>query len=191
VAALTGSGNPPDPPRPLDLIALALTGLPLGASLGALTNAVNGRVSPLYFITILGWDAGIDVPTAAIGQGVFEGLLYGAVLSVLFTAAVGWITRAACPYGLAVRYQIGIFLGSLACWMVGGACAVGLALLSPEFYRSAFIGVPGEREAMLRYAWVGGSIWGVELGGVASALLAVVLLRARWRLRAGPGAVRS
>jgi hypothetical protein len=150
---------------------------------GGLTNAVNGRVSPVYFVTILGWEPGIDVGAAAIGQGIFEGLLYGAVLSVLFTAAVGWITRAACPYALAAKYQLGIFLGALACWVIGGLCAVGLALLSPEFYRSAFIGVPLEREAMLRYAWVGGSIWGVELGGVASALLAVVLLRARWRLR--------
>ncbi len=37
---------------------------------------------------------------------------------------------------------------------------------------------------MLRYAWVGGSIWGTELGGLLSVILGVVVLRANWR-RAG------
>lgn len=172
----------PPPPRPVDLSALAVTGVLLGAATGALTNAVNGWVSPLYFVTILGWEEGHDVQSAAIGQGIFEGVLLGGVLSVLFAAAVGWISRAACPYALAVRYLIGTFLAALACWTAGGLCAVAMALVSPGFYRSTFIGFPEGLEAMLRYAWVGGSLVGVELGAVASAILAVVLFQARWRL---------
>ena len=57
---------------------------------------------------------------------------------------------------------------------------VGLASLSPEFYRRAFLGVPAEPGPMLRYAWVGGSIWGAELGGLASVILGLVILRSNW-----------
>ena len=58
---------------------------------------------------------------------------------------------------------------------------MGLATLSPEFYRSAFVGVPNEFGPMLRYAWVGGSIWGAEFGGLVSVVVGLVILRANWR----------
>ena len=67
------------------------------------------------------------------------------------------------------------------CWAFGGLAAMGLATLSPDFYRQAFIGVPNEFGAMLRYAWVGGSIWGAELGGLVSVVVGLVVLRANWR----------
>jgi len=38
-----------DQSRTVSLIGLGLTGVVLGAALGAVTNAVNGWVSPLYF----------------------------------------------------------------------------------------------------------------------------------------------
>jgi hypothetical protein len=63
---------------------------------------------------------------------------------------------------------------------------MGLAVLSPEFYRRAFIGVPEEFGSMLKYAWVGGSIWGLELGGLLSVVLGLVVLRGNWlRSRSG------
>jgi hypothetical protein len=58
---------------------------------------------------------------------------------------------------------------------------MGLATLSPEFYRHAFIGVPTDHGAMIRYAWVGGSIWGAEFGGFVSLVVGLVVLRANWR----------
>jgi hypothetical protein len=48
-------GKTAAPSRPFDLAALAVTGVAAGGVLGAAVNAVNGRVSPLYFVTILGW----------------------------------------------------------------------------------------------------------------------------------------
>jgi len=44
-----------DQHRPLALIGLAVTGILIGAALGALTNSINGLVSPLYFRNVLGW----------------------------------------------------------------------------------------------------------------------------------------
>ena len=74
-----------------------------------------------------------------------------------------------------------IVAATYACWVLGGLIAMGLAALSPEFYRRAFIGVPQEFGPMLRYAWVGGSIWGAEFGGLLSLAIGLVLFRAKWR----------
>jgi hypothetical protein len=63
---------------------------------------------------------------------------------------------------------------------------MGLAAPSPEFYRRAFIGVPEEFGPMLGYAWAGGSIWGLELGGLLSVVLGLIVLRGNWlRSRSG------
>ena len=59
--------------------------------------------------------------------------------------------------------------------------AMGLATLSPEFYRKAFIGVPDEFVPMLRYAWVGGSIWGAMFGCLLAAVISLVSFVVRSR----------
>jgi hypothetical protein len=169
--------------RPFDLGATALTGVLAGGALGAVTNAVNGWVSPRYFVTILGWNDVEDVWRASIAQGLFEGLLFGFFFSMIFTTVSGLITRSACPYAFAFRHLLGILAGALVCWGLGGMAAMGLAALSPEFYRRAFFGVPAEFGPMIRYAWVGGSIWGIELGGLAAVILGLVVLRSNWRHR--------
>ena len=43
------------PSRPTALAGIALTGILAGAFIGGTTNAVNGFVSPTYFINILRW----------------------------------------------------------------------------------------------------------------------------------------
>jgi hypothetical protein len=173
--------NTGQPIRPLTLVGIVVTGVSFGAGLGAVTNAVNGWVSPLYFVTILRWQGVEDVWRASIAQGIVEGLLSGVIFSLVFAAGVGVITRAACSYRFAVRYLLGILAGALVCWLIGGVAAIGLASLSPEFYRRAFIGVPEQFGPMLAYAWVGGSIWGLQLGGLVSVVLGLVVLRAKWR----------
>jgi hypothetical protein len=176
----TGKRDDPTRTRPLDLAAIAVIGVLASGFLGATTNAVNGRVSPRYFVTVLGWRGVEDVWRASIAQGAFEGLLFGVFFSLVFTTAAGIITGAACPFGFAFRHLLGILGGAYLCWALGGLAGVGLASLSPEFYRHAFIGVPDTTGPMLRYAWVGGSIWGAELGGLVSVILGLVVLRANW-----------
>ena len=169
--------------RPLDLAAIAVMGVALSGFLGATTNAVNGLVSPLYFVTILGWRDVADVWRASIAQGLFEGLQFGILFSLVFTTACGLITGAACPFRVAAKHLLGILGGSYACWALGGLAGVALACLSPEFYRHTFYGVPAEPGPMIRYAWVGGSIWGAEFGGVIAVILRLVILRSNWRHR--------
>jgi hypothetical protein len=167
--------------RPLALAAIAVSGVLASGFLGGSTNAVNGAVSPTYFVTILGWQAVENVWRASIAQGVFEGLLFGIFFSLLFTVVTGIMTGASCSFGFALKHLLAILGGSYVCWAIGGLAAVGLATLSPEFYRRAFIGVPERFGPMLRYAWVGGSIWGAEFGGLVSVVVGLAILRANWR----------
>jgi hypothetical protein len=183
------------PARPGALAGIALCGVLASGLLGGTTNAVNGLVSPAYFVTILGWQGVEDVWRASIAQGVFEGLLFGVFFSLAFSVATGIMTGVGCTFGFAFQHLLGILGGAYLCWAFGGLVAMGLATLSPEFYRRAFIGVPAEQGAMLRYAWVGGSIWGAELGGLVCLVIGQVVLRANWRRQVsvggGPGQLTS
>lgn len=163
------------------IIAVALTCVIMGAFIGALTNMVNGAVSSLYFQNIMRWHDVQDVWRASVAQGVFEGLIYGILLAAVFTAVFGVVTKGECPYSKVFPFMLGIFVAVLGCWAFGGIIAMGLATLSPEFYRRTFIGVPDEGGPMLRYAWVGGSIWGGMFGGLLSAILGSVIFRIKWK----------
>jgi hypothetical protein len=173
--------------RPLTLFAIAVSGVLASAFLGGSTNAINGLVSPRYFVTIMRWHDVADVWRASIAQGMFEGFCFGLFFSLVFTAGTGIITGASCRYGFACKHLLGILGAAYICWAIGGLAGMGLAALSPEFYSRTFIGVPQEFGERMAYAWVGGSIWGVELGGLVSVALGLVVLRANWkRLRRQP-----
>ncbi len=169
--------------RPLHLFCLATTGVVAGVLMGAFTNAVNGRISPLYFVNIMGWPKDDSVWRAAIAQGIFEGLIFGIVLSFIFTTVVGIVSRASCPYRLGLGYLFVIIVVALGGWVLGGLFAMGLAVLSPEFYRSAFYGVPLNSGEMLKYAWVGGSIIGLQLFAFLAVIFISIIFRSQWRKR--------
>jgi hypothetical protein len=176
-------------PRPLSVAAIAVVGVLASGFLGGSTNAVNGAVSPTYFVTILYWHNVEDVWRASIAQGIFEGLLFGIFFSLLFTVTTAIVTGAACSFGFAFKHLLAIVGGVYVCWAIGGLAAMGLATLSPEFCRSAFIGVPEDFGPMLRYAWVGGPIWEAEFGGLVSVVVGLVILRANWRRQCRGGIV--
>ncbi|MBX3400626.1 MAG: hypothetical protein KF873_17965 [Gemmataceae bacterium] len=166
--------------RPLTLFATVITGILLSGALGGVTNAVNGWVSPEYFVSVMQWYWIENVWRASVAQGIFEGLLFGVLFSLIFTTCIGIITRASCRYRFAVRHILIILAGALVGWILGGLAATGLASLSPDFYRKTFSGVPEETGPMLCFAWVGGSIWGIELGGLVSVVLGLVIFRSNW-----------
>lgn len=151
-----------------------------GGVLGAVTNAINGRVSPLYFQNIMRWRDVSDVPRAAIGQGVFEGLICGLVFGTIFVTGVSLISKLRLGVRSSLSF-LGLFIGSaFLAWCAGGLLAILLAWISPEFYRRAFIGVPEDFSSMLGYAWVGGSIWGVQFGGFGLLIVWIAVFRANW-----------
>jgi hypothetical protein len=167
--------------RPLALVGIAVTGVLTGAFLGAITNSINGWISPLYFQNILHWHDVEDVWRASIAQGIFEGLLFGLFMALVFTIVVGIVSKVRCSYRFGAAVLMFIAIAALICWAVGGLLAMALATLSPEFYRHAFKEVPENYCQMLRYAWVGGSIWGIEFGGFALTILGSFLFYARWK----------
>lgn len=48
------------------VVFIALTYILMGAFIGALTNMVNGAVSPLYFKNVMGWHDVQDVWRASV-----------------------------------------------------------------------------------------------------------------------------
>ena len=127
------------------------------------------------------WHGVQKVLRAAVAQGVFEGLLYGVPFAAVFTVVFGVASKGNFPYPKALTFLLGIFAAVLGCWALGGLIAMGLATLSPEFYRRAFVGVPEGTGPMLRYAWVGGSIWGGMFGGFLAATLGPVVFWIKWK----------
>ena len=169
------------------VVAIALTCVVLGALIGGASNTVNGAVSPAYFKNIMRWDDVANVWRASIAQGIFEGLIFGVLFAILFAVVYGIVTRGECTYAYAARFLVCFAGAILACWAVGGIVAIGLATLSAEFYRETFIRVPEEFGPMLRYAWVGGSIWGGQIGRVLTEILGSVIFRNTWRRKLAGG----
>lgn len=152
-----------------------------GALLGAATNAINARVSPVYFRYVLRWADVRDIWRAVMAQGIYEGLMYGSLFAVVFTLSVGVSSRGRADFRFTVRPLLTAACIALGGWVMGGVLAIGLASLSPEFYRLRFRGVPDAFGEMLAYAWVGGSIWGILIGAVLAAVVSTVVAGAHWR----------
>lgn len=165
--------------KPVSIVLLWLTTVFGAALLGLVTNAIDAQISEQYFRTVLGWRDVTEVTRAIIAQGIFEGLVCGLVLSTIFTVAITIISRAQCGYLFGLRFVLGLLGTALLLWAIGGALGVGLAWLSPEFFRSHFRGAPANLPDQLRYAWVGGSIWGVQFGGIAATFVFIALFGAK------------
>ena len=162
------------------LIWIALTCVLSGGIIGASTNAINGFVSPLYFKNILGWDFQ-NIWSASIAQGIFEGLIYGFFFSLVFTTSIAIITKGRSSLRFAFNHLLKVIILIYICWISAGVLAMGLAALSPDFYKNAFRKVPSDFQEMLAYAWVGGSIWGGILGGLLGIILGVINIKSNWK----------
>lgn len=165
-----------EPRRPLALLGIAMTLVLLGGLTGVLTNSISGAISPRYFRTILRWQ---DMPDeaiwrASIAQGLFEGLIFGFLCAVVFSSVIGIYSRVTCTFCQALPFLLRFAAGVLACWVLGGLLGMALPAISMDFYRHSFRGVPDGYADALRYAWVGGSIWGAEFGAVLLLLLSSI-----------------
>jgi hypothetical protein len=154
-----------------------------GALLGGILNTINGRVSADYFAIVMSWDWE-TAPTRAIFQGALEGFAAGLLLGFFFAMVIAASTRWRCPLPLALRTFALVPAIAIIGWIVGGIIGVTLSLLWPRLWGFFFIGVP-PRVDLPRFAWVGGSIWGVYGGSLVGLIVACVTLHVRWRRRQG------
>lgn len=161
------------------IILVALTSVLTGGFIGATTNMINGAVSPYYFKAVMSWDFK-DIWTASVIQGGIEGLLYGIIFALIFMPGFGVVTEGEASYRFACRQLLKIMAIVFSCWIIGGVLAMFLATLSPDFYKAHFPYTPMERREMLRFAWVGGSIWGGVIGGFLTAIFGVVVIKNSW-----------
>ena len=163
------------------LIGVVATGVALSITLGALTNAINSAVSPTYFYLVFNQQVDAnEIWKASILEGIKEGGCLGLFVSGVLTAGASAICRSQSSYTLLARYLLGISIGALLAWILGGLMASIFAALRPVPYAGTF-GTPGTFNALVRYAWVGGSIWGVEGGSVVATVIALAKLHTRRR----------
>lgn len=177
--------------RPIDLLLVAGSTILIGAALGGTMNAINGAISPTYFRNIMRWDDIENIWNASVAQGIFEGLIYGVLFAIIFTSVVGIVSKVECKFTFALRYLLRIMIAVYCCWIIGGLLAMGLATLSPDFYRSSFLRVPETFGPMLRYAWVGGSIWGALFGGLLSIVIGSLLFANGWKNQSDRGSLKT
>lgn len=173
------SPPPSRPVRPMVLVAMAVSSVAAGTIVGITTNAVNGAVSPAYFRNLMGWT--YDIWQLSVVRGVLEGSFVGLVFAAFLTTAIAIVTRATCTWAEAARWLGKIVLAVYCAWLLGGVIGVCVAATKPDFLKNTFYGVPDDRTELLRFAWVGGSIWCAEYGGFVIVIVGLVNFRIRWR----------
>lgn len=164
----------------LTLFFVAATCIISGGLIGAVTNMLNGIISPYYYRATMYWNFE-EIWTAAVAQGILEGLLYGIIFSIIFTITFGLVTKGKGTYIFAFQQLLKLMGIVLICWVAGGLLAIFLVNLSPDFYRAHFPMTPFNKTEMIKFAWVGGSIWGAIIGGLLSAVIGIVAIKNNWR----------
>jgi len=151
----------------------------LGAAFGAATNVSNSVISPTYFRRVMGWSG--DVVGAAVLQGALEGAITGCAFGIAVAVAATVVTKLKCRPGALIGVLPLAFVVAFAFWLLGGMIgAVSARVLAPVWLWAVPF-APRAPMALVRFGWVGGSIWGAYLGSVIGLICSVVMLRRRWR----------
>lgn len=153
---------------------------------GTFTNGVNGVVSPAYFRAFFrqaygpmygGQTTWGDV----VAQGLLESTAFGLLLAVAFTLAFALSTGCRATIRDAIRALAPGLVVCLACWLIGGVAGMAWTTLSPQSFRQTFRVIVITQADLVRWGFVGGSIWGVNLGGLLAIVTACVGIHLRWR----------
>lgn len=167
--------------RPIAHVFIAFATLVAAMAIGAGSNAINGLVSREYFMAVMGWPAYSRIWLFSVEQGILEGFVCGLIFSVIFTSTIAMVSRGRCTLSTGLKYLLFIMLIDCSFWLIGGTLGVCLAKSSPGFFQQTFIGVPNQPSGMLRYAWVGGSIWGAEPGGLLALTIGLIVFKVKWK----------
>ena len=168
--------------RPREIAALLPLGVLCGATVGVFTNAINGWLSPGYFVATLGWQhrSAFVLWVRSVAEGVLEGCALGALLGLILMLYIGFISRLRCPLKISAPALFDAIVVTLVFWLIGGFNVVLLALFAPEFYE-LFIGLPPIKSDAIRYAWVAGSLNSLGIGGLLAVCFACARFGARWK----------
>ncbi len=168
------------PKGSVNLLLLAFLLVLFSGLVGGVVNLINGLVSEEYFRNIMGWEfEGIWL--AAVFLGATQGLIYGLVFSVVYATGFSGITKGLAHWRFVFKQVLNMGLILLLVWLLIGFGAVAWATLFPELYRRTIIQVPDQFFPMLRYAWVGGSIWGITIGGLISLIYGLRSTKREWQ----------
>lgn len=151
-----------------------------GFLFGGISNAINSFISELYFETFIGKVEYMDTFTLAILQGIFEGLAYSFIFSIVYTVAFAVITKIKGDWFFAKSQIKKVILPIFGCWILGGIIAIFLAFTFWDFYQNAIFGVPESGWPRVGYAWVGGSIVGAIIGSIVCLIYLIVITYQNW-----------
>jgi hypothetical protein len=162
------------------ILVMMLTCIALSAAIGALANAISVNISPMFFRAFM--PHVVHIRSAAIAQGILVGLGYGVFFAILLAGVVYFTTRGNFQLAPVLRLIIAYSLLGPAGYVCGALAGMGIAALSPEFYRQTFMGgITGEYSEIIRFAWAGGAFFGIVGGGFLAVILASVAFVGQWR----------
>ena len=151
----------------------------LSGLIGLCTNLINAVISPEYFINIMHWEQVESLIRSAGVQGLYQGIVQGLFFALVCSCVYIISNNVELNISAVLKWIISMGVESIGLWVSGGIIAIVLFALSPEFYKQTFIGVLDRHAAVFRYAWVGGSIWGISSGGIIVIIIGTVLFRKR------------
>ncbi|HEY3412295.1 MAG TPA: hypothetical protein VGM51_04450 [Armatimonadota bacterium] len=157
-------------------VTIFLCGVLGAVVLAATANTINSQVSPEYFRVVMGWESVTNLSRTIVAQGILEALVAGTLLSLTLTCGIVLTMRSEASIRAGLSCLARILVGAAAGWLAGGAIGVLLCSLGPDLFANAFYGA-GKPLSISRFAWVGGSIWGIYLGAVVSIVLVLVALK--------------
>jgi hypothetical protein len=153
------------------ILGLLAVGPLLGSAFGAMTNMLNGIVSPKFFADVM--NVHDDLLRNSIRNGIMRGAMFGAVYGTVFVALLAWMTRLRCVPAVALRYVALTVLFAGVMWCLGGLLAVVCVSLLGGRSDPYWFGHHVSESSRLRYAWVRGSIFAVEQFGILAVLLSL------------------
>ncbi len=167
------------PLNPFAFPLIALSIILVGGFIGASTNVVNGWISEAYFMEIMRWEPP-SIWERAVFQGILEGTVYGIIFSIIYTITFAVISRGRGTWRFAIYQILKTIPIIYICWAIGGVLTIILSFIFYEPFNEIIFKLPNTALPRIKYAWVGGSIWGGMIGGVVGVVYSIVITSKNW-----------
>lgn len=162
--------------KSINLFILFLLLILIGGFVGTSTNSLNVILSQEYYQRVMGWELSY-IWRRAVLQGLLEGLVYGFLFGAVYTFVIGLRVGFNISWTFVRKQVVSIAKIIYMFWLIGGIVAIFLAFVFPHSYDQFIISVPQETLSRIRYAWVGGSIWGGIIGGLIATIRGIFTMK--------------